>query len=533
MQCLETQGLLIGKGFNKDMKKIIAIVLGLAAVSFSSGLYAQTIDQMDSQVNQSMGQYSPMNLDYIGMSALGMTQKAWLDPLQHMGEGQTKPAYSKYYWKPDLVLPIRVRRGMITLINFPEWELIEEVYIGDYATFDGKIVAPNAVLLYPKTGAHVGVDTNLMVFGRSGNRYVFYLRSEGINTDKLTHSVIDIEILPESGGVPKDVLAKAKGSKGGSVSSGFGSMARSPLDPVSSTNIRKNMQDTWLQEIPVDPEKFRFDLEIYVPNPEDAEIAPERVWRDEIFTYIDLGKKSLTMIQRPIVNLLVQGSEVPVGFRTKGPHGRLIVVEAVGDMVMRNGARIVCIKMRKDPARGTEMVEYGNKISGWDAPAANALPSMGRAQQRVENQNNPNNNGAYIGGYNQAIDYYSSMQRAGGIPAGGASRGGQSASGYYNPSRVPYNSSAVRSEASSSFSIELGTDVKVETLERNWKSLLASHSDILKGFEPYFSVDAAADGSGRELYHLRVGPVQNLRQGDAMCGKLGRRGVFCSVVRTQ
>jgi hypothetical protein len=296
------------------------------------------------------------------------------------------------------------------------------------------------------------------------------------------------------------------------------------------------MADTWLEEIPVDPEKFRFDLEIYVPNPQDAEIAPERVWRDDIFTYIDLGKKALNMTQRPIVNLLVQGSEVPVGFRTKGPHGRLIVVEAIGEMVLRNGARIVCIKRRRDPARGLEMVEYNDsKISGWDAPAPAGIPAMGKVDRSARG-------GAYLGGYNQAIDYYSSMQRSGGIKPQSTQQnmGSQSSNsrnysnqGYYKPSKTPYNTSGIRGGRNSSFSIELGTDVKVENLEEKWKNLSVSHSDILKGFEPYFSVDAAADGSGRELYHLRIGPVHDLKHGDTLCGKLGRRGVFCSVVRTQ
>ena len=37
------------------------------------------------------------------------------------------------------------------------------------------------------------------------------------------------------------------------------------------------MQEGWLKEIPVDPENFRFDVEIYAPNPDDYVIAPERV----------------------------------------------------------------------------------------------------------------------------------------------------------------------------------------------------------------------------------------------------------------
>ena len=151
--------------------------LGLSG--FGTAAFAQVDQQiMDASAEQAQGNYQPMNLGYAGFNSLGMTQAAWLDPLQNLGEGQSKPAYSRYYWSPDLVLPIRVREGMITLVNFPEWEMIEDIFIGDNATFDGQITGPNALMLYPRKGANVGVDTNVIVFGRSGNRYVFYVKSE-------------------------------------------------------------------------------------------------------------------------------------------------------------------------------------------------------------------------------------------------------------------------------------------------------------------------------------------------------------------
>ena len=166
------------------------------AVLFTAGVVKAQVDQqiMDASAEQAQGNYAPMNMGYAGFNSLGMTQAAWLDPMQNLGEGQTKPAYSKYYWSPDLILPIRVREGMITMLNFPEWELIEDIFLGDSATFDGQISGPSTLLLYPKKGANIGVDTNIIVFGRSGNRYVFYIKSEGINTERLTNAIIDIDV---------------------------------------------------------------------------------------------------------------------------------------------------------------------------------------------------------------------------------------------------------------------------------------------------------------------------------------------------
>ena len=86
---------------------------------------------------------------------------------------------------------------------------------------------------------------------------------------------------------------------------------------------------------------------------------------------------------------------------------------------------------------------------------------------------------------------------------------------------------------SSNISIELGTDANVSNLENLWSELSKKYPDVLNRYEPFFSVDAPADGQGKELFHLRVGPVKSLESGDNVCSRLGRNGVFCSVVRTQ
>ena len=85
----------------------------------------------------------------------------------------------------------------------------------------------------------------------------------------------------------------------------------------------------------------------------------------------------------------------------------------------------------------------------------------------------------------------------------------------------------------SNISIELGADADVANLEELWGKLSSKYNDQLGRFTPFFSVDAPADGQGKELFHLRVGPVKSLDAGDKICGELGRNGVFCSVVRTQ
>ncbi len=535
----------------------VLFVLGL--LGSASVAHAQaTMNSLDQNANQSQGNYQPMNLDYAGMGSLGMMQSAWLDPLQNLGEGQTKPAYSKYYWSPDLVLPVRLRTGMLTLINFPEWELLENVYIGDESTFNGEITGPNTLLLYPRPGSTtVGVDTNVMVFGRSGNKYVFYVRSEGVNTERLTNSVIDIEVVDGQ----KKTSAGGSGS-GGSLggrlnASDYGGSNKS----VDSTFTRRYQKEDWIQSIPLDPSKFKFDIEVYVPNPDDVVIAPERVWRDDIFTYIDLGEKALNMVQRPIVTLIVERVETPVGFRAKGPNNRLIVVEGVGDMVLRNGKRIVCLKLRRADDSGIYNIVADT--NDWDVPAP--LPSSkggsngnsevqgfdltgGADNGEIENvwqtSGEPSNN---TDGYQISVGENGELL----VPEYAFQNGGAASAGgdqveyktmyKLQPGEISFSDlpsgykygAGFTNDDNASISVELGTDANVSNLEHLWADLSKRYDDSLRGYQPFYSVDAPADGQGKELFHLRIGPVPSISEGDQICSELGRNGVFCSVIRIQ
>ena len=87
--------------------------------------------------------------------------------------------------------------------------------------------------------------------------------------------------------------------------------------------------------------------------------------------------------------------------------------------------------------------------------------------------------------------------------------------------------------ASESISVELGSHAEIATLETMWDNILANNEDLLKGYEPYYSVDTTADGDVKELFRLRIGPMKNVQSGDSLCNKLGRRGYSCSVIRVQ
>ena len=167
---------MIGAAVKTFIQKSIlaATVFGLSCLPSRSFAQAapSSYESMDAAIEQSNGQYSEMDISHL--SSWGMQQKAWNKPMEHLGEGQTKPGYSRYQWTPDLVLPLRIREGMVTLINFPSWELLDTVWVGDQVAFSTTFAAPNALLVYAEASSgFVGVDSNMVVMGRSGNRYVF------------------------------------------------------------------------------------------------------------------------------------------------------------------------------------------------------------------------------------------------------------------------------------------------------------------------------------------------------------------------
>lgn len=651
------------------MMKIVNI---LSVILISAGMLIPAVqaqvtkDNLDQNADQSQGNYAATNLNYLGgVGSLGMMQSAWKDPLQHMGEGQTRPGYTKYYWTPELVLPVRVREGMYTLINFPSWEVIENVYIGDGQSFNAEIQGPSSLMVYPDSSQFVGVDTNMIVFGRSGNKYVFYVQSETVNTDRITNAIIDIEVVKRHQNATGSAVIGSNNSGGHINANSYGQNGSS----TDSTFTRDLQKEDWIEKIPVDPTQFRFDIEVYVPNPDDIVIAPERVWRDNIFTYIDLGDKALTANQRPIVTLIVERSETPVGFRTAGPNNRLIIVEGMGDMVLRSGKRIVCLKLRRADSDGLENTVYA-KTNEWDLQAKRYQKTEESEEQNTENYddvygkktgNSDNQKEAFWGissffgpaenagnssttdgdklSYEDMISGKKVSTNAGqskpstiertkdasqeqsvrgettlldSIPKAKTfvaapeveqnqeeltgqydikANGAELVTPQYNDksnTSVTYqkdvqqnvqktksisqlgnssnNSSPVlitpkdndlekqnslvsaETEAllkefrdgkaftnnnESNISIELGTDKDVNNLEKLWNDISKNYSATLGKYQPFYSVDTPADGQGKEVFHLRVGPVKSLEEGDNICSQLGRNGIFCSVVRVQ
>jgi hypothetical protein len=378
----------------------------------------------------------------------------------------------------------------------------------------------------------------MIVTGQSGNKYIFYLRAYPINSSEISYSQVDIT-LGNGGAIAGTTNAAPTPAAMGSI---FKKKSK------SSSVIGVDGEDYgWIKTMKIDPSEFRFDLDIFVPNPDDYVIAPERVWRDRIFTYIDFGDKVISMTQRPVVSLLVEGGESPVGFRTDGEDGRLLIVEAVGDMVLRSGQRIVCIKKREKPfliadtASVMALAEANVAQSMMSNQSLNNVAYMDEQYAMDASVNNYTTTPMYMNnqqiGYNT---YNTNSGSTGGVVMMPTER--VTAGSYLPQTNIPLITSNQTGVA-----IELKSDTSVKALNDYWTDLLAKFSgdDGVGLLTPYknsvfFAVDEhgvgdlGASSATARLYRLRIGPLADIDTAQKLCDQLLKfSGTSCHVVRIQ
>lgn len=284
---------------------------------------------------------------------LGAVQPAFANPKP--AADQTAVGVKHYDWSQDLIMRIRARRAMDTVIQFPAWEHIDQVFLGDRRLFDAKAINPNTVFV---TALRAGADTNLVVTASSGNVYNFYVRGESEASDIVPDMQVYVDVLER--------IVPGAGPR----NTGSPEPVNDPLLPVSGPNARPGpstaphpFQDTangdrtqgakppvkkeaayHTREIPYDPASAVYDLGIFVPDKASIAIAPKRVWHDDVWTYFDFGEKTDGMPERPVVSLLIDGVDSPVNTRTAGSRNNIVIAQAIGNFTLRDGNKLVCVK---------------------------------------------------------------------------------------------------------------------------------------------------------------------------------------------
>lgn len=297
---------------------------------------------------------------------LGLTQDAWNARLRTRGESRVNPGYVRYVYNPANVFPIRTRESMITTIKIPEGEELTQAFTGDDQGFLVGIATPNSIAV---KAVYPGVDTNLVAFTREGKVYTFYVRSEGYNSKTISDFLVDV-VMPGAGVI-----------EGGSMTSEAQALSQIRQDEMFPARAAERVRDPYSSLVPDRREQYREyaewsdfkpgtvveDIGVYVPQKEAGGTIPYRVFRDDRFTYVDYGPNATQMTEWPTPLIVVQGVEGPVGFRTAGPGGRMLVMEALGNFILRNGQRMIVVKPRSEPhvdEKNNVLIEYPVASSG-------------------------------------------------------------------------------------------------------------------------------------------------------------------------
>lgn len=285
---------------------------------------------------------------------LGTLQRSWDRPTA--ASGQTAPGVIHYMWHPDFVMSVRTRDFMVTTLLLPQWEKSNEFYVGDPVVFEAKKIRPNIIAVRSR---NAGADSNLTILGATGNVYNFYIRSETWNSTQVSDLTVYVDA-PRLGDDADGLGGSAAGGLALAVDD-FRENGRSDGFPGYGAIV--GMPD-YLRRIVFRPEDLRFDMKMYARNGADADIAPERIFEDGIFTYFDFGDRS-DSIARPVVHHLVDGVDTAVNTRTAGPRGSVLIAEAVGDFTLRNGNRVVCVRRAKTKQTATPIDIGGSLPDVW------------------------------------------------------------------------------------------------------------------------------------------------------------------------
>ena len=235
----------------------------------------------------------------------------------------------RHNYSPDVTIKIRCREFMGSTVVLPPGEEISGYVLGDNTNFAFVPLGrqnPNLQNKFEVSGKFHGADTNLTVFGLSGNIYSFYLRNDSVKSSYMPSLVTYIkdDTVAERVHAIKAVEAEKKQlTKAGKEKPGGGD------------------DGEYLAKLPdlTDPATLNFSYRL---KSGDEDLKPIRVFDDGYFTYFQFGEQDLKKVRRlPAIYRVVDGFDTPVNTRVnKG----MVVAETVNDKwTLRSGSAHLCI----------------------------------------------------------------------------------------------------------------------------------------------------------------------------------------------
>ncbi len=277
---------------------------------------------VDQAKAQSEGNYSTMKRTSVG----GQIQGAW-------DQATNTNGVFRYQYCQHCTYKVRLREHMVSVMELPDGEVIDKADVGDGTTFQVQIRDPNRLAIRP-TG--FGIDSNLIVYGKSGAIYPIYLRAESFNSKNIPDLLVRIE-----GTIPKPLTGlELIGLEQTNIPSG--TPQETAVTDLSNPDPLWSEGD-FVQEVPFDPDSLRGwgEYTLWSGGVNGDGLKPETVFRDDYFTYIRFGEKWKDL-ELPTAYVVVDDIDELVNTRVQG---RTFIVESTRKLItLKSGESYLCIE---------------------------------------------------------------------------------------------------------------------------------------------------------------------------------------------
>ena len=275
--------------------------------------------------DQAEGDFGTLRRTRIG----GQIQEAW------DGNDETKTAVFEYAACATCTYKVRLREHMVTVLELPEGESIVSADVGDRSAFNVEIRSPRLLAVKP---LNMGLDANLIVYGKSGAVYPFYLRAEAFNSENVSDFILRLV-----GGIETDGpdLVGPAATPASSAPIALSAGASDLADAVQGLKQTDpgTVPGDYVQEAKFDPDKLRGWGEYELWG--DEELKPETVFRDDYFTYIRFGSKWKD-VELPTAYVTVDGIDELVNTRIEGST---YIIESTQRLItLKSGTKFMCVR---------------------------------------------------------------------------------------------------------------------------------------------------------------------------------------------
>lgn len=318
------------------MFKKFIIFIFLATLCFGGLAQAQINDEM---AQDRSGMPDPS-------TAQPLQQRAYLNSYQERFEQSDEKENIKHYeYSTDRIIKVSLRENMLTNLILPKGEKILSFDLRDKVNF--------RFLPKPKPLEHIaivyainpGSDTNLTVYGESGNIYSLYLRNYATEVkrvapdflvyiyDPAVKDMMTAKKMEEEKATEEAALAKVQAN------------ADCPecLQANSPKSQSTGFDPDYLRSLPVkvDPAKINMS---YVTSKGDMNLQPLKIWDDEYWTYFQFDVNNFDKLPEVPVAYPVNsaGHEEVVNFRVD--KGTVIVETVNPKWTLRSGDSYLCVR---------------------------------------------------------------------------------------------------------------------------------------------------------------------------------------------